>query len=1782
MPPTLHAGTPSAKIDWTAGAVELLQEGRDWTADRPRRGAVSSFGISGTNAHLILEEAPAPPASPVNSSGLVPWVLSAKSAEALREQAARLSLVDGEPADVAFSLATTRSAFAHRAVVVGADRERLLAGVRALADGTPAPHVVSGVARNSKVALVFPGQGAQWTGMATELLATSEVFAARFTECARALEPYTGFSLLDEPELDRVDVVQPALFAMMVSLAELWAAHGVRPDAVIGHSQGEIAAAVVSGALSLEDGARVVALRSKAILALAGAGGMVSVAASRARTEELAAPWGDRIGIAAVNGPEATVVSGEPGALDEFMAACAVRTRRIPVDYASHSVQVEQLRDELLDVLGPITPRAAGTGFFSTVIGDWIDGTELDAEYWYTNLRSTVRLDIAVERLKAEGFGTFVEASPHPVLTMAIGDDVVAAPGADHGDRRRRRRAGLVASRRRRPRSLRAVGGRSARPRRQGGLDVVLRRRFPRRSAHLRLPAAALLAEARRPRGRRSGELLAVRHPLAAGAGTGGCAGRTLARRGRPRPGTVSCGRTRRRSPDGDRRPRKPGRPAARGGARGGRGVTAGVRRTAAPGVPRTAVRRRGNAAARPSPRRRGDRRTPVAADVRCRPHGLALARPSPDLGARPGRRPGTPGPLGRPGRPARRTRHPGAGTARRHPGRSRRRGPVRHPPVRRPRPPPGPRGAAPDRARLVVGHRHRPGHRRHRRPRPADRRLAPRSRRRPRHPGQPPWRPGPGRPGYHLRRLRRRQPRRRRSPGRSARHPGRRPRRRAHRTGLGRRHRRRRVRRRRPRQGARRRKPGRRLRPRPRRVRPVLLHRRGLGQRRPRGLRRRQRPPRRPRPAPARPRPAGHLAGLGRLERRQPRQGEPGLRREPPAAPGPAVPRPRPRVRRAAPGARRRRHVPRRGRRRLGPVRAGVHRPASPAAARRAARGPPRADGGKAAGQAGLAGRSRPGRPSPGRARAGPRHRGGGARPRRPGRRRPRRRAARTGLRLAHRGRAAQPPRRRNRPEPARDPRLRPPDGRAHHGVPAGRPGEGHRDRRRGRRRRADRHRGDELPLPGWHQEPRGPLGAHHQRRRRDHRVPGRPRLGRRGAVRPRPRPRRHQLHPPRRLPARRGRLRPGLLRHLAARSPDHGPAAAPAAGDVVGSDGTRRRRPGKPAGQRHRRVRRHQLRRLRHRAGPAGQLGRAPAHRRCGQRRLRPDLLHLRTHRPGRHGRHGVLVVPGRAAPGLPVAAHRRVHDGAGRRGGADVDAGVVRRLQPPARARRRRPLQGVLRRRRRHGHGRGRRRPAGRTARRRPAERPRGARRDPRLGGQPGRRVQRPDRPQRPRAAAGHPPGRGQRPADLRRRRRRRGPRHRHHPRRPDRGAGPAGHLRPRPRHPVVARLGEVQHRAQPGRLRRRRRDQAGPVPAPRRPPGHAARGHAVVPCGLVGRERRTADGKPAVARNRPPAPGRGVVVRHERHQRARGPRSRTGAGRGGAVRARRDRPGALGPVREDARFAGRAGTAAAGARRGRTGGPGRRCGVLPGEFPVYVRATGGARDHRRGRRPRPAGRARPRPGRSRPGAGQRPPRGQGRLRLSRAGLAVGGDGFGPDEHVAGVRGPHAGLRTRAGAVRRVVAARSPGRRRAAAARRRRAARAVRRDGVAGRSLARPRGFPGRRDRPLPGRDRRGRGRRRTVPRGRGPCGRVAQQGDPGPGRTRWHGVGGRRPRDRRATAHRRPVDRGGQRPGRGGGVRFAVRARRADRVLRGRRHPREAGPGGLRVALRPGRSDRGRAA
>ncbi|MFE3646177.1 thioester reductase domain-containing protein [Streptomyces sp. NPDC059169] len=451
MPKTLHVDRPTPMVDWTSGAVELLTEAQPWPElDRPRRAAVSSFGVSGTNAHVILEQAPEDPeaaeASPAPSAAphRVPWVLSARSREALRGQARRLlSHVeendDARTLDVAYSLATTRAALPERALVVATDREGLLDRLRALAEDRPAAGLVRGsTGPAGGTVFLFPGQGSQWIGMAVQLLAESPVFAASIAECGEALAEFTDWSLDDvlrgvtgAPDVERVDVVQPVLWAVMVSLAALWRSHGVEPAAVIGHSQGEIAAATVSGALSLQDGARVAALRSQAIgRVLAGLGGMVSVALDAERVRRLIAPWEGRIQLAAVNGPTTVVVSGETDALDEFIARAeetGQRARRIDVDYASHSAYVELLEEELAELLAPVSPRPADIPFLSTVTGAWTDGTDLDAGYWYRNLRRTVELERAVRTLLDEGYVTFVECSPHPVLAVGVQGTIEAA-----------------------------------------------------------------------------------------------------------------------------------------------------------------------------------------------------------------------------------------------------------------------------------------------------------------------------------------------------------------------------------------------------------------------------------------------------------------------------------------------------------------------------------------------------------------------------------------------------------------------------------------------------------------------------------------------------------------------------------------------------------------------------------------------------------------------------------------------------------------------------------------------------------------------------------------------------------------------------------------------------------------------------------------------------------------------------------------------------------------------------------------------------------------------------------------------------------------------------------------------------------------------------------------------------------------------------------------------------------------------------------------------------------
>ncbi|WP_037075676.1 type I polyketide synthase [Pseudonocardia spinosispora] len=448
LPATLHAGTASPRVDWSAGDVELLAEPIEWTANgRPRRAGVSAFGISGTNAHLILEEPPADDEQPADSASTEPapvlsnasaWLVSSQSRTGLLEQTRRLtdhltSHPELEPTDVAWSLATTRSTFEHRAVVTGTTGDDLLAGLRALAASRAAPSVVTGVAGGAApLVFVFPGQGSQWPGMGRELAESSPFFAARLAECGRALAPYVDWSLVDvlagregAPEFDRVDVVQPALWAVMVSLAAVWQAAGVVPDAVVGHSQGEIAAAVVAGILSLEDAAKVVALRSQALTALSGRGGMLSVAESVDAVSDRIAPWADQVAVAAVNGPAATVVSGDPGALAEVLAGCehdGVRARMLPVDYASHGPQVDDIRDDVLRLLGAVTPRPALIPMVSAMTGEYLSGPELDAEYWYASLRATVQFSRATEVLGRDGYGVYIETSAHPVLTGAITD----------------------------------------------------------------------------------------------------------------------------------------------------------------------------------------------------------------------------------------------------------------------------------------------------------------------------------------------------------------------------------------------------------------------------------------------------------------------------------------------------------------------------------------------------------------------------------------------------------------------------------------------------------------------------------------------------------------------------------------------------------------------------------------------------------------------------------------------------------------------------------------------------------------------------------------------------------------------------------------------------------------------------------------------------------------------------------------------------------------------------------------------------------------------------------------------------------------------------------------------------------------------------------------------------------------------------------------------------------------------------------------------------------------
>ncbi|MEV6695500.1 SDR family NAD(P)-dependent oxidoreductase [Micromonospora sp. NPDC051196] len=438
LPRTLHADEPSPMIDWSAGAVSLLTEPQPWqrSAGRSRRAGVSSFGVSGTNAHVIIEEAPAappaavaePPAPLLTSSPVVTWRLSGATLDGLRAQAAQLLSLSASESDAAAvgQALFDRPALRHRLAVTAGSRAELLAGLEHYVT-TGAPDANSGVGTalsRPRTVFVFPGQGWQWDGMAADLLDTCPVFAATVAEASALIEQRTGWSVVDilrqnpdAPNAGRVDVIQPVMFTVMIGLARTWMAAGIRPDAVIGHSQGEIAAAHVAGALTLEDAVHIVVTRAAAITRL-DAGAMVSVSTA---PEDL--PEHPGLHIAAVNGPSTTIVSGDVSAAEALLEHCAgnnIHARRIPVTYASHSPHVEAIREHLQEALTGISPRSGDIPLISTLTGAVIDTAEMDCTYWYENLRQPVQFHTATSVALAAGHNTFIEISAHPVLQPAI------------------------------------------------------------------------------------------------------------------------------------------------------------------------------------------------------------------------------------------------------------------------------------------------------------------------------------------------------------------------------------------------------------------------------------------------------------------------------------------------------------------------------------------------------------------------------------------------------------------------------------------------------------------------------------------------------------------------------------------------------------------------------------------------------------------------------------------------------------------------------------------------------------------------------------------------------------------------------------------------------------------------------------------------------------------------------------------------------------------------------------------------------------------------------------------------------------------------------------------------------------------------------------------------------------------------------------------------------------------------------------------------------------------
>lgn len=446
IPPNLHFETLNPHISLAGTPFVIPTELRPWPSGAERRYAgVSSFGFSGTNAHVVLEEAPRRPEADRREepSAGRPYLLplSARSPEALNALARiyRDSLETLEPggvgsvADIVYTASVRRSHHHDRLAVVGRSHRELVENLGAFLEGTARPGTSSGrvdPGRQQGLVFAFSGQGSQWVGMGRELLKAEPVFRTTVEQCDALLRRHAGWSLLDElgadasrSRLDETEVAQPALFALQVALAALWRSWGIVPDAVVGHSLGEVAAAHVAGALSLEEAVRVSFHRGRLMQRATGLGKMATVELSLDEARRVLVGYEDRLSIAAINSPTFTVLSGEPAALDEVLGALQQKTifcRVLRVNCASHSPQMEPLQEELLQALKDIEPRAASLPIFSTVTGEVGDGRDFGAAYWARNIREPVRFAAAVQGLLQQKHEVYLELSPHPLLSAAL------------------------------------------------------------------------------------------------------------------------------------------------------------------------------------------------------------------------------------------------------------------------------------------------------------------------------------------------------------------------------------------------------------------------------------------------------------------------------------------------------------------------------------------------------------------------------------------------------------------------------------------------------------------------------------------------------------------------------------------------------------------------------------------------------------------------------------------------------------------------------------------------------------------------------------------------------------------------------------------------------------------------------------------------------------------------------------------------------------------------------------------------------------------------------------------------------------------------------------------------------------------------------------------------------------------------------------------------------------------------------------------------------------------